>query len=158
MISEVRGADIVFDALVQALCPRPYPGHPRGCPNYGHRPTCPPGSPLIDAILYLPAPVFVVHIEFDIGAHAAALRERHPEWSERQVYCCLYWQPRARKYLRAEEDRARLEMGVGRVVHCPEAHGVYVDALMRHLGVTLEWPPRNTARLVSLAGVPGGAR
>jgi len=138
----------------QALCARPYLGHPRGCPNRGKRDTCPPRAPLIDGVLDLSQQVYVVATRFDLGAHVGRMRNRHPDWSERQLYCCLYWQGTARKIHREDVKWARGQWGIRRVVPTPEGHGVNVTALMAALGVTLEWPPRRMTWVVSLGGSP----
>ncbi len=146
--------DPIIDHSVRGLCSRPYPGHPKGCPNHAKKQGCPPGAKLFDQVYDLGQPVFVIWNAFPIGEYAARMRELHPEWSERQLYCCLYWQPKARKQL----NSLVLEF-----IHwhpwyaftgCPEAEGVNVTATMAGIGVTLEWPPRAVAYQVALAGVP----
>ena len=75
---------------VRALCRRPYYGHPKGCPNWAKRPTCPPQAPLLPDVLELSQPVYCVWNAFDLAGHVSPLRERHPDWSERQLRCVLY--------------------------------------------------------------------
>ncbi len=154
MIVQVNA--VPFRAEIQHLCCRRYPGHPRGCPNFGKKDTCPP-KPLIDEVLDLTQPVYAIYTEFDLGAHAARMWAEYPDWSERQAYCCLYWQPRARAQHREEQAAAlrtfyRDEPICSYIVPVPEAYGVDVTALMASIGVTLEWPPRKITRVVSLAG------
>ncbi len=84
---------------VRSLCVRPYPGHPKGCPNFGKRETCPPGAPLIEKIIDPGGRTFLIWNIFDLASHVARLKGRHPNWSIRQLECCLYWQSRARKQL-----------------------------------------------------------
>ena len=139
---------------VQSLCAMPYPNHPKGCPNFRHKAGCPPGVELFDRVYDLEAPVFVVYNVFDLAAHVAAMRERHPSWTERQLACCLYWQPRARKSLAEEAKRFAREHPGLRLDRCPEARGVDVTETMRLAGVELEWPPRNKAIQVILAASP----
>jgi len=149
--------DLQFGPEFQALCARPYHGHPHGCPNCGRRPSCPPAAPLIDRVLDLSEPMFVVATPFDLGWHIEKMRRRHPDWSERQLRCCLYWQGTARKQHRqaiAANVPWRFPNGY-RLVHTPEGHGVNVTVLMASLGaqsVTLEWPPEKTSYVVSIGG------
>jgi len=145
-----------IDATVRGLCTRRYPGHPRGCPNYGMRATCPPRAPLLDRLLDLSEPVWVVWNAFDLAGHVERMREKHASWSDRQLHCCLYWQGTARKALREEIARLvnRPPLCPFRVVKCPEACGVNVTATMVNIGVHLEWPPRKVAYQVALAGSP----
>jgi len=149
----ITGAEVALDPSVRALCRRPYPGHPRGCPNWGKRPACPPEAALLSERMDLSRPVGVVWNRFDLGAHVARMRAKHPEWSDRQCRCCLYWQPRARKQLRAALREALRQFGPGRMMAtCPEAMGVNVTETMRRVGVVLEWPPVQWAYQVALIG------
>ncbi len=143
---------VEFGSEFQELCARPYHGHPRGCPNHGRRLSCPPRAPLIDQVLDLSQQVYVIATRFDLGAHVRRMRERHPEWSERQLYCCLYWQGTARKAHRADVEWARGMWSIQRVIATPEGHGVNVTALMAANGVALEWPPRKYTWVVSVGG------
>lgn len=145
----------ILSPKVRELCARPYHGHPKGCPNYGKRPSCPPAVPLLGDVLDLGQPVYAVWNIFDFGGHVARMRNRHPEWSTRQCECCLYWQGTARKQLRRQIwvfflDIERRELA--RVIMAPEAHGVDVTATMASLGHELEWPPKTVAYQVALVG------
>ena len=150
----IRNLALVFGPRVRRLCRMPYPGHPRGCPNYGKRPACPPTAPAISATLDLGYPVYAIWNAFDLASHAKRMRRRHPNWSERQVYCCLYWQPRARKQLRQHiAEFLRAHKGL-HIIKTPEAQGVNVTETMRCIGLELEWPPRQIAYQVAIAGNP----
>lgn len=149
----------VVDPSVRGLCTRRYPGHPRGCPNHNKKPGCPPSAPLLSETLDLTRPLWAVYNIFDLGAHVARMRDKHPEWSDRQLACCLYWQPKARKQLRnvithhhswwMKQPSFR---GVLRVIACPEAQGVNLTATMASAGIFLEWPPQQVAYQIVLAG------
>ncbi len=156
----------VMNPEARKLCTRPYHGHPKGCPNYGKRVSCPPAAPLLCEALDLAYPVYAIWNAFDFGAHISRMRRRHPEWSQRQVECCLYWQGTARKELRRKveawlsEPTCRFEQVVVylselRVLYCPEACGVDVTATMASIGIELEWPPRTVAYQVALVGTKG---
>lgn len=141
----------VVDHSVRALCARPYPGHKKGCPNIG-KPGCPPKHPLLEYMLDLAKPVFAIFNVFDLAEHVAKMRQKHPSWSERQLYNCLYWQPRARKALKCE-IREFLREHVGAVIiKSPEAAGLNVTATLAAAGIQLEWPPRIKAYQVVIAG------
>lgn len=143
----------VIDVNVRQLCRFPYPGHPKGCPNFGKSSTCPPRAALIHELLDLNADVFVVWNRFDFGAHVERMKKRHPEWSDRQAACCLYWQGTARKELNGHirkvlrRERKRLV-----VVRRPEACGVDVTSTVAEIGIKLEWPPVRWAYQVALLG------
>ena len=144
---------VILDYSVRALCRRPYPGHPRGCPNVGYRVSCPPCAPIWENVLEL-SPVWVIWIVFDFGGHVARMRRLHPDWSQRQLECCLYWQGAARKALRAEISAFLAEHQGLVVTTCPEGMGVDVTATMKDCGVVLEWPPQQWAVQVAMAARP----
>lgn len=148
----------VIKPSVRELCQRPYQDHPRGCPNYGKRRSCPPATPLLGEALDLEEPVYAVYNAFDLAGHVARMRERHPGWSLRQARCCLYWQGTARKQLRLKVEAFRRQVERGglpwRLVNAPEAYGVDVTATMASIGIHLEWPPETVAYQVALIGAP----
>ena len=133
------------------LCRLKYPNHSNGCPNYGKKVGCPPTAShlytLIDSSL-----VFVIWNVFPFGQHVQRMRSKHPDWSERQVRCCLYWQGKARKQLRMEVDNFLSVHRNMYIVQCPEACGVNVTATMANINKFLEWPPEEIAYQVVLAG------
>ena len=140
----------VLDATVRGICRRPYPNHPKGCPNFGKRAACPPEAPKF-ADRFDVSEVWAIWNVFDFGAHCSRMRDRHPEWSQRQVECCLYWQGTARKQLEGEiEWFVWLHPGLT-VTRCPEAMGVNITGTLRQLDIELEWPPQTRALQVALA-------
>jgi len=152
MIVEINPEIISFEKKFQFLCRHPYHNHSRGCPNYGKKVGCPPDQPLIDKIFDFQRKIHLIYTEFDLAAHAKKMRALHLDWSEHQIYCVLYWQPKARQFQRQEEEKAMLKFNLDYICRSPEAHGVNVTELMEQIGVILEWPPRNITRLVSLGG------
>jgi hypothetical protein len=151
MIREVK---LVIDYGMRNLCFRPYPNHPKGCPNYGKRPTCPPKAPHIEEIIDMRKPVFAIWNVFDFGSHVKKLKEVHPDWSQRQLECCLYWQGTARKKLNEQIGFFGLGLQGHILLKCPEACGVNVTETMKWIDEILEWPPVNKAYQVAIAGLP----
>lgn len=141
----------VFEPGVRELCRQPYPGHPRGCPNYGKKAGCPPRAPLLTETLDSCHRAYVIYNAFPIGQHAHRMKAKHPQWSERQAFCCLYWQPKARKELEEKIAAFRWSHPGLKIIRCPEAQGVNVTATMKKVGIKLEWPPRILAYQVALA-------
>jgi hypothetical protein len=146
----------VIDYGVRALCVRPYSLHPRGCPNVGKCDRCPPQAPLFNNAFDLEQPVYAVVNEFDLAGHIVRMKERNPNWSDRQLRCVLYWQPKARKQL---DGRIRRALASDRcrgyaATWCPEGMGVDVTATLELAGITLEWPPDRLARQVAFLGKP----
>lgn len=146
----------VINPEVRELCLTPYPGHPKGCPNYGQRSSCPPQAPMLGKILDLSLPIYAIWNVYSLEEHVVRMKAKHPDWSERQLYCCLYWQGRARKELKENIQRF-LQVKPGCIVlTCPEACGVDVTATMKLIGIELDWPPREEAYQIALAGYGKG--
>ncbi|HJX65923.1 MAG TPA: hypothetical protein VJ860_18440 [Polyangia bacterium] len=147
---------LVVDPKMRALCVKPYPLHPHGCPNFRKKECCPPQIKLLPDYYDMTAPFWAIWNVFELGKHVAAMQAAHPGWSERQTFCCLYWQPGARKALEAEIQGFQGEhMRDGLLyTRCPEAMGLNVTETLRRVGVSLEWPPTTYAVQVALAGKP----
>jgi len=145
--------ELIIDPKVRGLCVKPYPNHKKGCPNYAKKKGCPPMCPVISETLDLSQPVYAIWNTFPIGEHVERMKAKHPDWTERQLYCCLYWQPKARKQLRQLVDEFCFAMRQSfTIVACPEAQGVNLTETMKGVGVELEWPPRINARQIVIAG------
>lgn len=153
MIIEATGR-LVINMKAREWCKLPYPGHPKGCPNYGKKAICPPRIHTVDRVFDLEGPHWFVIEEFDLGAHAKRMKGKNPEWSERQCRCVLYWQAGVKKRLR---ERTKFEM-VGRPgtisTDCPEAMGINVILTLRRLGVPIKTKPNQTVYKVALMGYP----
>ena len=141
-----------IDPYMRDLCQKPYYGHKKGCPNYNHRPDCPPVSPMLYDLLDLTKSVYAVYNIYDLRSHTERMRMRHPEWSEHQVYCCLYWQNSARKALRGEIHAFLRKHSGYYIVGNPEATGVNITYTMDKVGICLPWPPKEKAYQIVLAG------
>lgn len=105
------------------FCKSPYPGHAKGCPKKVG--ACNGGNYITD-VLDVDQDMWLVHSEFDLMAHVERLRVVHPDWSERQLRCVLYWQGTSRKQLR---ERVVIAMKVTKanfVTFVPEGLGVNV--------------------------------
>lgn len=149
----------VIDPSVRGLCKRAYPNHPQGCPNFDKKEGCPPSAPIINKTLDLKKTVWAVWNIFPFGEHIKKMKDKHPQWSQRQLECCLYWQGTARKQLRTiikehlrEEWKDQPDTHL--VVACPEAQGVNLTETMKQTGLILEWPPVTRAVQIVLVGVP----
>ena len=142
----------VIDKSMRALCCQKYPNHSKGCPNYLVKPDCPPNAPMIEDVLDLSQEVYAIYNVFPFGEHVAKMRQKHPEWTERQVRCCLYWQGKARKTLRHEVSEFLCEHSKWYIVKSPEAQGVNLTKTMENVGLILEWPPETIAYQIVLAG------
>jgi predicted metal-binding protein len=141
----------IIQPEVRNLCVKPYPGHPKGCPNFNKNCWCPPTVELFQEVADLTKPIYVIWNEFDFGEHCAKMRLKHPNWSQRQVECCLYWQGTARKQLSKEIDKFKEEYKADFITRCPEAMGINVTETMKSIGILLEWPPVSKTYQVAIA-------
>lgn len=131
-------------------CCNPYPGHPHGCPNFSKGCTT-----ITDFTKYMDTYLwYAVVEEFDLKAHAAAMKEKHPGWSERQCRNPLYWQGGVRKRLREKAERLDPKLHEwGHMYHSiPEAAGVDVFKTMLHVGIILDRHP-DIVRKVVFVGI-----
>lgn len=145
---------VMLSGPVSALCCKPYPGHPKGCPNFNHKPGCPPTVAPWQETFSADRPVYAIINQFDFAGHVEKMHLTHPQWSQRQLECCLYWQQTARKELNKALDEFELFHGhTYFIVTCPEAHGMNVTETVKPLGIELEWPPEKFTYQVALAGV-----
>ncbi len=152
MIIKINPKEIPIIKNPDKLCCNPYPNHSRGCPNYNKKAGCPPNVFPLNKTLNLDKDVYLIYTDFNIGKHAERMKKMHPDWSERQIYCCLYWQPKARKSHMEEVEKYKKEKKIDKILNSPEAMGINVSLLMKKAGIELEWPPRKITRLVSLGG------
>lgn len=141
----------VIDKRVRNLCIKAYPNHPKGCPNYNKKEGCPPQVSLWENVCDTYLATWVFWTKFDLGSHRQRMKEKHPNWSSRQLDCCLYWQGTARKPL-VDFFKTEWEMPGLFKTSCPEAMGINITETMKQVGVVLEWPPKKWTYQVYLAG------
>jgi len=143
----------------RGLCVREYPNHKLGCPNYGKRKTCPPYVQMFDSVYNLSRPVYAIYNVFGFKSHVDRMREKHPDWSQRQLECCLYWQSTARKQLKEKIEAFKKLLDEHyqgtrySIILTPEAMGVNVTETMWGVGIKLEWPPVNVAYQIAFAAI-----
>lgn len=147
---------VMLTSLEGGLCTRPYYNHKKGCPNFNKKKGCPPFADRFDEIYDLYSePVIAIFNIFNFGDHVRKMKVLHPDWSLRQLECCLYWQGKARKQLKEiiELFKFHNAMRFFGIEMTPEAMGVNVTQTMFNAGVKLEWPPKEFTYQVALAGI-----
>lgn len=142
----------VINYTVRDLCKKEYHNHSKGCPNWNKKSGCPPQAKKIVDIIDLNNSVFAIWNRFNIGEHISNMQIKHPEWTEYQLRCCLYWQGRARKNLKGCIEEFKYWYKGYVILICPEANGVNVTATMQQIGIKLEWPPVRYSYQIVLAG------
>lgn len=152
MIMLIKEEDIVFDSRSRgAWCKLPYPNHEKGCPNYGKKQKCPPFSKNLHELIV--PPFFLVLRDFDLEDQTDRMKKLHPNWSDRQARCLLYWQGSLRRKL-IEEARTFINSQKDKMVllENPEANGVDVFKTCNAIGIILERNPKKNVRKVMLIG------
>lgn len=137
------------------LCTHKYEGHEKGCPNFNKKNGCPPQQRPLNEIYNLAKPFYLVWNIFDLSLHTKRLKLKHPNWSRRQLYCCLYWQGKARKQLKSivnlfkRQDIVNASLTVN---YCPEAMGIDITNTLKKANIILEWPVETVAYQVAFVG------
>jgi predicted metal-binding protein len=142
----------VIDYGFRLMCSNAYPNHPKGCPNFGKRNTCPPNVPKFEEYYDCTKSFYIIWTIFPFGEHLEKMKVLHSDWSERQLSCCLYWQGTARKNLKLEIAKFKALNPDLTITTCPEAMGVNITSTMASIGEKLEWPPRTITYQVAIAG------
>ena len=143
----------VIDKKIRFLCQKPYPLHKNGCPNWNKKKGCPPNSKIINKIIDIKKPVYIIYNKYDFKKHCNKMKNKHPKWSKRQIECCLYWQGTARKQLK---EKIKIFLNIFRgyyIISCPEGSGTNLTETMKQINIELEWPPVNYTYQIVLAGI-----
>ena len=146
---------LVLDKRARSWCRLPYASHKHGCPKFGKCALCPPKVCLFKDFIDTTKPMWLYYIEFDLAAHMAAKKQKHPKWTERQCRNLLYWQPTVNKELRMLVENACPE-NLARTF-CPEAMGVNVIKTARNAGLNVSYRPRTLVYKIAIAGYPANS-
>lgn len=122
-------------------CFLPYPNHPKGCPNcYGKCWGKRDKQVMIDTLIDMNRPIYIVYNEFNLEAHAQRMKSKHPHWSDRQCRCVLYWQSTSRKQLkeRVAVVLQQLKPKPNFVTYIPELYGVNIYKTCETSGLVLD--------------------
>lgn len=142
-----RIKELIVKEVVRDWCRLPYPGHLNGCPNFGKSEQCPPKVKMVYDIFDINKPMWFIYIKFNLEEHSKKMKLLHPNWSEKQCRCCLYWQNKVRKQLK--EDcikfmKALYKCNISYICTLiPEAMGVNVFETANMIGIPVRseaWP------------------
>lgn len=143
---------LVLNEKTKTWCKLPYPGHPRGCPNYGKKDICPPRAPDVRDVFDFNMHLSFVVVRFDLEAHVQKMHERLPHWSERQCRNLLYWQSSVTGTLKSTVKDLFRDGSI--TTYVPEAMGVDVFETCKRLGIPIERNPVKYVHKVALVGRP----
>jgi hypothetical protein len=90
-----------------------------------------------------------VALEFNFGDYLRMMKDKHPDFSDYQLRCPIYWQGHLRKELRDFVAKHPVEGFLG-ALWTPEAMGVDVTATCKQVGIELQWPPMEKSYMVVL--------
>lgn len=144
----------VIDNRVFDYCRMPYNENRKGCPNYGISEKCPPKAGRYDENYRIDSPIYAIIGNYNLEEHVEKMKLLHPDWSERQLRCVLYWQGSARKQLWNEANKWLDDHPEYEATQCPEGQGVNVIRTLSAVGVRLIFPPKKIVNLVVFAAIP----
>ncbi len=148
IIKDVTGK-LITNHDARKWCVLPYPGHPKGCPNFGKKAICPPQVSYIEDWLEGTGELRFACVPFNLKEHAERMLVRNPHWSERQARCLLYWQPKVNKALISLVSTLVHENGF-KITYCPEAMGVDVIKTAQSVGIPIVAPPIDIVHKIAL--------
>ena len=160
---EIREDTIIYYPEIEDLCYRPYPNHPKGCPNIDkcERLNIPNFEIIIEYGEY--KFFYLIYAKFDFKQYKELRKEEHSNWSENQVKCVLYWQNSVKKLLSEFINMLTLTkqdyiLGCGyglkikfrKYVGSMENSCINVFSTCKLNGIKLEIRPKNIIYLVCL--------
>ncbi len=145
---EVTGT-LKIDYSVRDLCRQPYPGHPKGCPNYGKKKECPPQAPLLEDFIDILQPHYFLVLE--------CIRNgcrNNQENTLEEAQFRSYWNDTLEEILHEYiQEFQKDHPGTVFTFH-PSAVGVDVLETARNVGITLEENPEKVFYKIVLIGYP----
>ncbi len=139
----------------RSFCIRPYKNHPKGCPNYGIKDTCPPHVKGMYDEIFDAREVYAVVTKFDLEKFFDERRKKLPMLAEGQIRNLLVWQQKAvrenndalRRFY--ENNPEKQDFVSTRLLECL---GVDVVGTMKEVGIDLKFPVEDYAyRIAFLA-------
>jgi hypothetical protein len=136
---------------INKWCKLPYPAHPNGCPNYNKKKTCPPKALSFEKLIK--PPFTLVAVKFNLKEHIKKMKQKHPNWTDKQARCVLYWQNKVNKQLRELSEKTAAKIPNSMILHMPEANGVNLFETCKKVGLILEPNPQNILWKMSIIGI-----
>ena len=152
MIYPISEKNVVINENAKGpWCRLPYPNHPQGCPNYGKRKTCPPVAKKFGDLIE--PPLYLAIQQFNLEFHKKKMKEKHPNWTDKQCRNLLYWQKGVIKRLKDESYQFARTLGDNFIVlDVPEANGVQVFETCKKIGILLDKNPEKIVYKIMIIG------
>jgi hypothetical protein len=151
----IKLTKVVYDIRARdgMWCKLPYPGHPKGCPNF---PACPATYfDFLDSSKVWTHWYAVIE-EFDLVGHKKKMKQLHPLWTDRQCRNPLYWQNGVRSKLN-KKALAVYKHG-DTILEIPEACGINVFETMAKVGINIERYPDIVRKIMLIGKTSTGGR
>ena len=143
-----------YSVRVQDMCKRKYYNHPKGCPNVGKL-YHPPNVPLFDEVFDLNKSTYIVGLRFDLKEHFDSMRKGNPKWTDRQVYCVLYWQGRTRKLVKEFALSKFNNIGIDVIFdRVPSRYGVNMNKTIKPFNKSIHFPVVRYTWTMGLVATP----
>lgn len=164
---KINEKSIKFTHKTRLWCQLPYPNHPKGCPNYNKNLLCPPKAPFLKEYISRYNHFYLIVGRFNLSKYTILMLENHPDWSERQAACVLYWQGSAKKHLKeyikniyrnnSDKTLFLLSSGSGyknleiqqEKIYSMEAAGIDVFTTLRENNIKFHVKPKDFVLLVN---------
>lgn len=164
---KIQCKSIIFSEDTGEWCLRPYPDHPKGCPNYNKNHLCPPNTPQLEDLIIDYDHFHLIYAEFDFAEYKKLRKQEQPNWTVNQVKCVLYWQNSVKKLLKEKIEQIIdpylinniLILGCGSGmkikdykydIYSMEAMGVNVFSTLKLNNINFEIRPKNKIILCCL--------
>lgn len=135
-IIKCKKENLIISNKVGEWCLLPYYNHPKGCPNYNKKDICPPKQKTITKLIDTNKPMFFALSTFYLDIFKIKMKEIHPNWTDKQCGCVLYWQSKSRKQMMIQAKKLIINNKI--ILTCPEGAGVNVYASLNKCGFNLE--------------------
>lgn len=142
----------LYSGPTSKWCQLPYPGHPKGCPNFCRKPECPNQASSVEEFIDLRQPHYLAIHAFDLHAFSKRMLGEHPGWTLKQSRCLLYWQKHVKSVLEFEILQKLEDNQVYTLI--PEAMSVNVFHTVLHLGIPIRPDPKCVVYKIGLIGSP----
>jgi predicted metal-binding protein len=156
-VEQIDRSTIIMSKNVRSWCKLPYIRHPRGCPNYGKNPLCPPTIPYRKDILNKYNDFHLFCARFDIESYMARKKEIHPDRTDAQLRNLIYWQQSVKKRLKDAILASRIHYSEfftagGGMMQRPsmECVGIFVFATLQRNHIEFDRKAEKYVTLVAL--------
>lgn len=154
------------------LCKLKYSGHPNGCPNIIHnlnilktnkkpKLSCPPfAKRLSEKYDLFNQDKYFCYVKFNLKKQKERMKLLHPNWTDKQCRCLLYWQKSVVKIL--EKKCLSFVLFAKNIIESkekynyeliPEAMGLNVFETAAYHNIILERNPQNYVYKIAFIGV-----